>query len=59
LTYYIQYIERGCSVAAKQLDEAGVDKPNLWRVYSNSKRFVLFFFSVFLFVVVMEMIIIL
>ena len=43
MTYYITYVEKGCAVAVKQLDEAGLDEPNIWRVYSAQKRFVFYF----------------
>ncbi len=38
LTYYMTYVEKNCFVTVKELDEAGIDKPNVWRAYSKSKK---------------------
>lgn len=38
LTLYTTFIEKGCFVAARQYDESGSNKPNMWKLSSKQKK---------------------
>lgn len=42
LTIYTAFIEKGCFAAAKHKDESGLNKPNVWRLSSKQKKFVIY-----------------